>query len=59
MFMCMFFVFDIQIRNVVMFFTTIDLNQALKEVKRMEEENRKNEMRNMIANVAHDMKTVS
>ena len=57
--LCLFFIIDIQVRNVTMFFTAMDLNYALKEVKRMEEENRKNEMRNMIANVAHDMKTVS
>ena len=57
--LCIFFIVDIRVRNVTMFFTAENLNQALKEVKRMEEENRKNEMRNMIANVAHDMKTVS
>lgn len=57
-FLCIFFVIDLQIRNAVIFFTAMDLNNALKEVKRMEEEYRKNEMRTMIANVAHDMKTV-
>lgn len=54
-----FSIIDTQIRNVTMFFVNMDLNLALSEVRRIEEENRANEMRHMIANVAHDLKTVS
>jgi hypothetical protein len=56
---CLFSIIDTLLRNVSLFFVHMDLNEALVEMKKMEEENRTNELRSMIGNVAHDLKTVS
>ena len=50
---------DIQVRNVMIFLTNRKLREILVENERLAEEMRANEMRHMIANVAHDLKTVS
>ncbi len=51
-------VIDTQIRKIQMFLLTKDLKETLSENERMADENHAQEMRHMIANVAHDLKTV-
>jgi signal transduction histidine kinase len=48
-----------QYRNVSIFFTNRKLKEIMLEKERIQEENHANEMRSLIANVAHDLKTVS
>ncbi len=50
---------DSQIRNILLFITKAKLTIVLEEKDRNELENRVNEMRSLIGNVAHDLKTVS
>jgi hypothetical protein len=50
---------DAQIHKVQMFLTTRKLGDILEENERMALHNHAQEMRHMIANVAHDLKTVS
>jgi hypothetical protein len=50
---------DTEIRKLQTFLLTKDLKETLAENERMADENHANEMRHMIANVAHDLKTVS
>ena len=50
---------DVQLRNITIFFTQRRLKEALLENEKMQEANHANEMRSMIGNVAHDLKTVS
>ena len=52
-------IIDTQIRKIQMFLLTKDLKETLAENQRMADENHAQEMRHMIANVAHDLKTVS
>ena len=56
---CFFTIIDAQTRNMLVFFANRQLDQTLRENERMAEENRAEEMRHMMANVAHDLKTVS
>ena len=50
---------NIQFRNVAIFITNLKLQELMLEKERIQEENHANEMRSLIANVAHDLKTVS
>jgi ABC-type transport system involved in multi-copper enzyme maturation permease subunit len=50
---------DMQIHKLQMFLTTRKLGGILAENERMTLQNRAQEMRHMIGNVAHDLKTVS
>ncbi len=50
---------DIQIRHIVIFLTTRKLKIMIIEKERVAAQTHANEMRHMIANVAHDLKTVS
>jgi hypothetical protein len=50
---------DMQIHEVQMFLTTRKLGDILAENERITLQSRAQEMRNMIGNVAHDLKTVS
>ncbi len=52
-------VIDTQVHKVQMFLTTRKLGGILEENERMALHNHAQEMRHMIANVAHDLKTVS
>lgn len=54
-----FTIVDIKIRNIMIFLTNRKLHQAISDNERMADENHANELRSMIANVAHDLKTVS
>jgi hypothetical protein len=49
---------DIQIRNILIFLTAKKLKFVIDEKERLAAETRANELRHMIANVAHDLKTV-
>lgn len=49
---------DIQIRNVTIYLMNRKLEETLKDNERMADELHANEMRHMIGNVAHDLKTV-
>ena len=51
-------VIDTQVRKIQMFLLTKDLKDTLAENQRMADETHAQEMRHMIANVAHDLKTV-
>ena len=57
--MSFFVIRDVQLRNITIFFTQRRLKEALLENEKMQEANHANEMRSMIGNVAHDLKTVS
>lgn len=50
---------DMQIRNVTIYLLHRQLEETLSENERMADELHANEMRSMIGNVAHDLKTVS
>ncbi len=52
-------VIDMQVRNIIVFLTTRKLKDMIRETERLAEQAHANEMRHMIANVAHDLKTVS
>ena len=52
-------VLDCQLVNVHTFLTYRRIHELLQENERMAEENQSNELRSMIGNVAHDLKTVS
>ena len=54
----MFVVADVQLRNTAMFYTNRKLVALLEENERMSAEITANELRHMIGNVAHDLKTV-
>lgn len=56
---CMFAVADAQLRNVLLFVTNQELKETIVENERMADELHANELRHMIGNVAHDLKTVS
>lgn len=58
MMLLVFVIRDIQIKKIMMFLTNRRLKEALIENDRIQAENHANEMRHMIANVAHDLKTV-
>ncbi len=51
--------FEMRRQNVKIFLLTESLLDTLEENERMAEEMRLNEMKMMIGNVAHDLKTVS
>jgi signal transduction histidine kinase len=51
-------IFEIMRQSFEKFLTTKKLEDAISEIHRMAEAERANEMRHMIANVAHDLKTV-
>jgi hypothetical protein len=50
---------DLHLQHLQMFFITIHLNKILEENEKMHSAMHANEMKHMIANVAHDLKTVS
>jgi hypothetical protein len=52
-------VIDNQMQKVLLFLTTRKLGSLIEENERNTEQNNAQEMRHMIANVAHDLKTVS
>ena len=54
-----FIIRDVQFRNLMLYFSNVRLRAVLQENERMAQENRASELRHMIANVAHDLKTVS
>ena len=56
---CIFVCYDHHIRSIAVFLTTSKLKELLAENERLADEMHANEMRSMIANVAHDLKTVS
>ena len=56
---CVFTVVDVQTGNMLCFFANRSLSLTLRENERMAEETRVEDMRHMMANVAHDLKTVS
>ena len=51
--------YEYQRQNLATFILTEDLKFALEERERCAEETHASELRHMIANVAHDLKTVS
>lgn len=53
-----FTIVDIQIRNILIFLTNRKLTELLEENAKMADELHASEMRHMIGNVAHDLKTV-
>ena len=55
----LFAVVDVQIRNILLFLTNRKLKEILEENERMADAMHAEEMRHMIGNVAHDLKTVS
>ena len=52
-------ILDIHVQNVASFLTYHELKETLLEKERLTEQNNASEMRHMIGNVAHDLKTVS
>ena len=52
-------IMDIQKRNILIFIKNRKLKELLLENQKMMEENQATELRHMIGNVAHDLKTVS
>ncbi len=52
-------IIDVSVRNIVVFLTTKKLKKLIVETERSAEQAHAIEMRHMIANVAHDLKTVS
>jgi hypothetical protein len=50
---------DIQIRNISVFLSSVQVEETIVSSSKALEENYANEMRSLIANVAHDLKTVS
>lgn len=56
---CFFTIIDVQTRNILLFFAKRKLAETLEENERMANANHALEMRHMIANLAHDLKTVS
>ena len=50
---------NIQFRNVSSFFINLKLQELMVDKQRAQEESHANEMRSLIANMAHDLKTVS
>jgi signal transduction histidine kinase len=51
-------VIDMQVRNIIVFLTARRLREMILETEKLAEQAHANEMRSMIANVAHDLKTV-
>ena len=52
-------IIDVSVRNIIIFLTTKKLKKLIIETERLAEQAHAIEMRHMIANVAHDLKTVS
>ncbi len=50
---------DFQVRNMIIFLSTRNVKETMVSKNKALEENHANEMRSLIANVAHDLKTVS
>ncbi len=50
---------DFQVRNMIIFLSTRNVKETMVSKNKAMEENHANEMRSLIANVAHDLKTVS
>ncbi len=50
---------DFQVRNMIIFLSTRNVKETMVSRDKAMEENHANEMRSLIANVAHDLKTVS
>lgn len=55
----LFIIIDISSQNLHMFFINRKLREMMEANERMAEQVKQNELRSMIANVAHDLKTVS
>ena len=53
-----FAVVDIQIRNILLFLSNRNFQEIIEENEQMAEKKNEEEMRHMIGNVAHDLKTV-
>ena len=58
-FMGFFFIRDYHLKNILIFLTNRQLKHQIIENKRISDETHATEMRHLIANVAHDLKTVS
>ncbi len=50
---------DFQVRNMIIFLSTRNVKETMESRNKALEENHANEMRSLIANVAHDLKTVN
>jgi signal transduction histidine kinase len=50
---------DFQLRNMIIFLSTRNVKESMVSQNKALEESHANEMRHLIANVAHDLKTVS
>ena len=50
---------NIQCRNLTIYFMNVELKRLMKEKERLQDEQHANELRGFVANVAHDLKTVS